>query len=228
MYLLKYFLFIVCVRAFINKYNYIRSFRLNSLNSLKMPKKESVHIDKYRLFIDYKLTYDQVILIQNKINYHDRFIFYPIDNKYIIRLNLFISMLNNTIKYNSYLSILVKDKYINIYGEYILDRLEPIIYQMNNKTNPFYYFYSYESFISIYIDDTNDINNKIINNKHNISFIFDNITNNINYISLDLSNKNRYIINTSYISKLIYLNMTFHNAINIFYIRDDYNYDLFR
>jgi len=227
MILIIYYLLLTFSNAFINKYIYPR---LSKINSMRMPIKESNYIYKHKISINYKLTNDQVNLIQNNINQHDdRFIIYSTYNEYMLSLNLFVSKIDQTIIYNSYLSILVKDKYINIYGEYILNRLEPIKYQTINKTNPFYYFYSNESSISLHIDDKliND-NDKLINDKYNLKFIYDNSTNNINYISFDIKPINRYIVNTSYLSKLIYQNMTFYKADKITYTKDEYMYESFR
>ena len=219
-----YFLFITFSNAFINKCIISRS---SIMNSMRMPIRESKYIYQHRISINYKLSAEQVNLIQNNINQHtDNFIIYPIDNDYLIKLDLYLSMSNRTIELNSYISILVKDIYINIYGEYILNKLEPNRYQTINRTNPFYYFYSNESSISLYINKTDD---KLIDNsnRHNISFIYDNITESINYIS-QIKPINRYLVNTSYISRLVYQNMTFYTADKITYTSNDYIYDLFK
>ena len=207
------------VDGFINRLNRFRP------NLMQMHIKESVLVDSYKISVYYKLTKDQIDLIQNNINKHtEQYYIYSTNNNYMICLNLYYTLINNSRIFNSYISVLVKDKYINIYGNYILNRLEPIKIQTINSTNLHYYFYSNESLISFYID-TND--NLDIKDKHNLSFIYNNITNNINHIDNQKS-IDKYIVNITYINKLVYKNITFCNAHKITYTINDYTYNLFR
>lgn len=221
-----FYLLLTLSNAFITKYFRVSQTKINSMHK---PLKKSIQIDEYKLSIQYKLTHDQSIMIQNEIDQHDyRYLFCMIDNEFILNLNLYISIHNQTMKYNSYLSILVKDKYINIYGEYILNKIKPIIFQTKNETNPYYYFYSNESIVNLFIDDSID---KIIINdpidKRNIQFIYDNITKDINYISTNITNLNKYIVNNSYITILKFYNITFYKAKSVSYIKEAFMYDSF-
>jgi hypothetical protein len=207
------------VDGFISRLNRFRP------NLMQMQIKESVLVDSYKISIYYKLTKDQIDLIQNNINKHtEQYYIYSINNNYMICLNMYYTLINNSRIFNSYISVLVKDKYINIYGEYILEYIKPKYIQSINKTNLHYYFYSNESLISFYID-TND--NLDIKNKHNISFIYNNITKNINHID-NQKLIDKYIVNITYYDRLIYHNITFCNANKITYTINDYTYDLFR
>ncbi len=221
-----YCLLLTLSNAFITKYFRAKQTKANSMH---IPLKESIQIDEYKLSIQYKLTNDQSIMIQNELDQHDyRYLFCLIDKEYILNLNLYISIHNQTMKYNSYLSILVKDKYINIYGEYILNKIKPIIFQTKNMTNPYFYFYSNESIVNLFIDDSLDkliINDPI--EKHNIQFIYDNTIKDTNYISYNTTNLNKYIVNNSYVTILKFRNMTFYKAKTVSYIKDIFMYDSF-
>jgi hypothetical protein len=180
-----------------------------------LPTKKTIN---ERININYKLDPTQLNIIRNNLG-NKYSILSNEHNEYMLTLNLYSSIINNTQKYNSYLSILVKDEYLNTKGQYILEHIEPIKYININVTNKCYYMYSNMSLICLYFNYTNK---QLINIVDNIQFIYDNTTNTIIYNTI-IESVNTYILNTNHLSNLKYLNYNYYSATNIIYSTNNYN-----
>jgi len=194
---------------------------------MRMPIKQSTVINE-RINLHYKLNDKQLNTIHD--NLRDKFTIVPNDdNDYILTLNLFKSISTSTSTsnltqiYNSYLSIFVKDIYLGIYGEYIIEHLTPVKYQNINSTNKYYYFYSNETLIFLFLNYTDD---KFTNINQNTSFIFDNTTDNIKYNEKQKSIKT-YTSATNSLSNLKFINHTFYSASKITYSINNYQIDYY-
>lgn len=170
--------------------------------------KKPIYIYPNKITISYKLTNEQAKYISSIIC--DNF-FIPSTNHYI-NINLFQATLNKEINYYSYVSLLVKDKYINIYGEYILMYLEPIFIQ--NKKE--FIFMSNKFNISFIIDN----NDKYEYDKYNISFLYNHNTSKIYHTELYNTIKQYYIFNST--SNISLYNILLDKPNKIVYTKNDY------
>jgi hypothetical protein len=169
--------------------------------------RKPIYIYPNKITISYNLTNEQLKYINNIICDN----FYSLSTNDYININLYQATIDKKINYYSYVSLLVKNKYINIYGEYILMHLESLFIQ--NKKQ--FIFKSTNFNISFIIDN----NDKYEYDKYNISFLYNHNTTYIYHTEQLKTIKKYYIFNST--SNISLYNISLDNPDKIVYTKND-------
>ncbi len=207
-------------RSFLRMHTPISKPSLNM--EMHMPIWKPIPIDK-QINIHYKLNNEQLTTICNNLKQQDKYRIIPtINNEFMLTVNLLTSTLNQTVEYKTYLSIAVKDKFIGIYGHYILEYIDPIKFTMINNTNQYLYLFSNITLLSLYFNYSYD-KSALIDNKYNFVFKYDNTTDDIIFYT-DINRDKIYLNENNNLSNFQYKNHIYYTASKITYSIDEYQF----
>jgi hypothetical protein len=189
---------------------------------MHMPIWESDTINK-QVNIHYKLNNDQLTKICNSLKQQDKYRIIPtVNNEFMLTMNLLTITSNQTVKNRAYVSIAVRDKFIGIYGHYILEHIDPIKFTMINNTNQYLYLFSNMTLLSLYFNYSYDKPTQI-DNRYNFVFKYDNTTDDISFYT-EINLDKIYSIKNNHLSNLKYKDHTYYTASKITYSIDEYQF----